>query len=76
MESIYICGGGSAVPGVNPRLLQDISAHLVPSMQPMLCPALEYMPEHTGERPGQRKSIEHAGLLRHQTYLLAGKPGC
>ena len=57
MESIYICGGGSAVPGVGPRVLQDISAHLMPSMQPLLCPALEYMPEHAGKRPGHRKPI-------------------
>jgi len=48
IESIFICGGGSAVPGVGPRLLQDISAHLLPSMQPVLCPLPEYLPEHAG----------------------------
>ena len=49
MESIFICGGGSAVPGVGPRLLQEISAHLLPSMQPVLCPLPEYMPEHASK---------------------------
>ena len=48
MENIFICGGGSAVPGVGSRLLQSISAHLPPSMQPVLCPVPEYMPDHTG----------------------------
>jgi len=48
IESIFICGGGSAVPGVGPRLLQDICAHLLPSMQPVLCPLPEYLPEHAG----------------------------
>ena len=76
MESIYICGGGSAVPGVGPRLLQDISAHLVPSMQPLLCPALEYMPEHTGKRPGHRKPRRACTAFRTLMYVLARKSGC
>lgn len=43
-----MCGGGSAVPGVGPRLLQSITANLPPSMQPVLLPVPEYMPEHAG----------------------------
>ena len=49
MESVFICGGGSAVSGVGPRLLQDISSNLLPSMQPVLCPLPEYMPEHASK---------------------------
>ena len=57
MESVFICGGGSAVPGVGPKLLQSISAHLPPSVQPVLCPVPEYMPKHAGttaEPPASR----------------------
>lgn len=64
MESIFICGGGSAVPGVGPRLLQDISAHLLPSTQPALCPLPEYMPEHTGAHP---ESLRQHGR-RHYVF--------
>ncbi len=60
MENIFICGGGSVVPGVGPRLLQSISAHLPPSMQPVVLPVPEYMPEHAGR----------IRMETHQMYCL------
>ncbi|CAL8461863.1 g1394 [Coccomyxa elongata] len=47
VENIYICGGGSAAPGVGPRLLREICSLAPPSMQPALCPTPEYMPDYT-----------------------------
>ena len=76
MESIFICGGGSAVPGVGPKLLQSISAHLPPSAQPVLCPVPEYMPEHAGttaEPPAScSKSSCPSDLMRNKLTNVCG----
>ncbi len=47
VENIFVCGGGSAVPGVGTRLLREIGALAQPSLQPALCPVPEYMPSYT-----------------------------
>ena len=42
-----MCGGGSAVPGIGPRLLREVGSLAPPSLQPALCPTPEYMPSYS-----------------------------
>ncbi|KAK9908828.1 hypothetical protein WJX75_003441 [Coccomyxa subellipsoidea] len=47
VENIFVCGGGSAVPGIGPRLLREVGSLAPPSLQPALCPTPEYMPSYS-----------------------------
>ena len=47
MESILVCGGGSAVPGLGPRLLREVRGRVPASIAPQLLQPPDYMPSQT-----------------------------
>ncbi|KAK9820164.1 hypothetical protein WJX72_006966 [[Myrmecia] bisecta] len=47
LETMLVCGGGSGVPGLLPRLHKEMTALCPPSLQPQFCTCPGYMPEHT-----------------------------
>ena len=42
-----MCGGGSAVPGLAPRLVRELHSRLLGATAPKLLQLPEYMPPHT-----------------------------
>lgn len=49
-ESVFLCGGGSQVPGMSERVLADARAIAHPGLFPSLATVPEYMPHHTAAR--------------------------
>ena len=47
VESLLVCGGGSAVPGLAARLVRELHARLLSTTAPKLLQLPEYMPPHT-----------------------------
>ena len=47
LESLLVCGGGSAVPGLAPRLVRELHSRLLSATAPKLLQLPEYMPPHT-----------------------------
>lgn len=47
MESILLCGGGSAVPGLGARLLRDVRGRIPASTSLQLLQPPDYMPSQT-----------------------------
>lgn len=54
LDSVLVCGGGSAVPGIAQKLCRELRQLLPPSMTPVAASVPEYMPPAT---------LEHASWM-------------
>lgn len=70
LDSVFVCGGGSAVPGIAQKMCRELRQLLPPSMTPVATSVPEYMPATTAQHASwMGGAVLSKILMQHNHYV-------